>query len=71
MKDERHKRQEDWQKLRIQSNTPQPNRVPLYLELESKFKESLEREEFEKRQKILEKIRLLKRPLDRDEIEEH
>ena len=57
MKEERERRQEDWQKLRIQNNTPQPLRAPLYIELEAKFQESLEKEEFEKRQRILEKIK--------------
>jgi ribosomal protein L39E len=49
MKEERHKQQEEWKKLRLASSTPQPNRIPLYVELENKYKEIQEREEFEKR----------------------
>eukprot|EP00347_Sterkiella_histriomuscorum_P021530 403333656 len=45
--------------------------LPLYIEMEQKFKLSIESEELKKRKMILQQIRQFKKPIQREEFEEH
>ncbi|CDW78384.1 UNKNOWN [Stylonychia lemnae] len=53
------------------NSTPLYQKVPLFLEMEDKFKKTYESEQLNKRKMILQQIRQFKRPIQREEFEEH
>ena len=57
--------------MRSASVPMQRKTKPLYKEMEEKFKANVENLELEKRKKALEQIRSMKKPMQKEELEEH
>lgn len=60
----------EW-KSKMRSHSQQDERRPLYLRLQEEYTIKVQESELEKRKKALQEIRNLKKPLNRDEFDEH